>query len=339
MVPNPIEPDFPNYAVQLTDISAQSLGVITSFTSSGWNKSDPIYAILDSGTTNSVLPADAVNAIYSYLGAATVISQGVLYGVVPCNLTTAETVFTFTFGGENGVRINVLINDLIMPREPSEANYTFTEGTPACVLGIQPSANYETILGDNFLRSTYAVFDLDNQRIALAQINLDSTAESNIQEIVAGADGIPGVQATLPVLPFDYAKLRALGAGNPFAGSPASAGPAPTGGVPQPSTSINPTTFQLLPGSVTANGPAGAMWTGSGVPLPTGRFGTPAMTGTNALPSPTGSGIPSVMPLRRRVPSQISPPIVSLGGAASERTTGLVTLVLAVFGVCALIMM
>ena len=348
-MPNPLQPQYPYYAVQLTEITAQSPDGTISFTSSKWGQSSPIYAVLDSGTTNTQLPADVVLAIQSYLGATPYPTPGrPSYSAVACDLATSETVFTFIFGGSQGPRINVPISDIISPREPFQENITFTDGTPACGLAIEASPTYTTILGDSFLRSAYIVYDIDNRQIALAQSNLASTAEGNIQDIlpgvndILGVSGIPGVQALLPALPWNIAALRAETLDNPFFPTSTATAASPAETDPAQVLSVNPipssVSISHIRGSVTAVGPAGALWSGAGLPLSSGLLGTPARTGTNTVPTATGTESSSVVPLRSRVSSQVSPPIVPVtGGAVLEKRAALGALGSVALGICALV--
>lgn len=318
----------PYYAVQLSAVTAQSPSGISTFTSS--NQSDVIYTVLDSGSTFTHLPDYIITAIYSYLGATSIGANPV---AIPCNRTTAESVFSFSFGGPRGPKINVPISDFVVPRDPTFENFTFSDGTPACTLSIVPSTSYLAILGDSFLRSAYVVYDIDNQQIALAQSNLFSTADSIITEITR--DGIPGISASMPALPWNMAALRALVKESPISNLSTAGGAAASTTIPADVSSALP----VMQGSVTAVSPAGAMWTGAGIPIPSGRYGAPARTGTNAVPGSTGSGLPTGFPLRGRTPTQISPPIVSVAiGAAMEKGTGMLAVVSAVLGVCSLLM-
>ena len=323
LVPNPVQPDFPFYAAQLTDVSAQSPEGTTSLTAPTWDQNDPIYAVLDSGSTDMMLPADAASALYSYVGATLVTTEESTEAMVPCNLTTAELVFTFTFGGPGGPRINVPISDLISPRTVGSAGDNYTDGTPACSLAVSSGSDYTIILGDVFLRSAYVVYDPDNQQVALAQSNLTSTAESNVQEILPGPNGIPGVVASMPILPWNIPLLRAQS-------------------TVQPPTQTLTATASVFPmkASVTAQGPPGALWSGSGVAIPTERYGSPARTATGSLPTLTAVGRRNVIPLRRRIPSQASTPTPSPSkNAAPGRRMGIATMGLAVLGVCVLIVL
>jgi hypothetical protein len=269
-----------------------------------------------------------MTAIHSYLG-ATFIEENVV--AIPCNRTTAESVFSFSFGGPRGPKINVPISEFVVPREATLENFTFSDGTPACTLSIVPSHSYQAVLGDSFLRSAYVVYDIDNQQIALAQSNLVSTADSIIREITP--DSIPGTGACMPALPWNMPALQALDTGSPTSTAAGAATSTMNSAAISSSLRALGSTLPLMQGSVTAVGPAGAMWTGAG------RYGAPARTGTNAVPGPTGTGLPTGFPLRRRTPTQISPPIVSVAsGAAMEKGIGMFVVLSAVVGVCSLFM-
>jgi hypothetical protein len=163
-----------------------------------------MYAVLDSGAATIDLPEPFVSAIYAYLGATLIFLNGGT-AMVPCNLSTADAVFSFYFGGgPNGPKINVPIADLIQPAMPLTDGtiYSDTAHTPACALLVRPSAGYTVVLGDAFLRSAYIVYDLDNKQIAMAEADLTSTAEPKIEEIKPGVSGIPGVATIMQPLPW-----------------------------------------------------------------------------------------------------------------------------------------
>lgn len=64
-----------------------------------------------------------------------------------------------------------------------------------CQFGIEPAGEDPILLGDTFLRSAYVVYDLANNQISIAQTDFNATT-SNVQEIVAGANGVPNVAST-----------------------------------------------------------------------------------------------------------------------------------------------
>jgi hypothetical protein len=104
--------------------------------------------------------------------------------------------FNFGFGGANGVSIKVPVDELVFPltSEFSLDGYTPPElpFSNTCAFGILPGGQGPFILGDTFLRSTYVVYDLKNNLVAVAQTNFNSTT-SSIVDFQASATSIPNV--------------------------------------------------------------------------------------------------------------------------------------------------
>jgi len=254
-----------------------------------------MYAVLDSGAPTIDLPEPLVSAIYAYLGATFIPSLGGT-AVVPCNISTADAVFSFYFGGgPDSLKISVPIADLIQPSLPLTDGTIYSDSThsSACPLLIRPSAGYAVVLGDAFLRSAYVVYDLDNKQIAMAQANLTSTAAPHIEEIKPGVSGIPGVTTIMQPLPW--------GSNNSFiAATPttiAITSVQPSGAL---AFSYNHTIpYYPLRGSVTAVAPAGALFTSTGFVVPSVGMNRASLGGTataagggsggNVGPTPTSS--------------------------------------------------
>jgi len=254
-----------------------------------------MYAVLDSGAATIDLPEPFVSAIYAYLGATLIPLNGGT-ATVPCNLSTADAVFSFYFGGApNGPKINVPIADLIQPAMPLTDGTIYSDSahTPACALLVRPSAGYTVVLGDAFLRSAYVVYDLDNKQIAMAQADLTSTAEPKIEEIKPGVSGIPGVTNIMQPLPW--------GSNNSFLAAPPTTtalATAQTSGAL--AFSYNHTLpYSPLRGSVTAVAPAGALFTSTDFVVPSAGMNRASSSGTattagggsggNVGPTPTSS--------------------------------------------------
>lgn len=262
--------------MQLTSITAQSHSGIDSFTSD--NQTQPMYAVLDSGAATIDLPEPFVSAIYAYLGATLIPLNGGT-AMVPCNLSTADAVFSFYFGGKpSGPKINVPIADLILT---DGTIYSDTAHTPACALLVRPSAGYTVVLGDAFLRSAYIVYDLDNKQIAMAKADLTSTAEPKIEEIKPGVSGIPGVATIMQPLPWGH--------NNSFlTGPPTTTALATAQTSGALAFSYNRTLpYPPLRGSVTAVGPAGALFTSTGFVVPSAGMDRSSSSGTATA---TGGG-------------------------------------------------
>ncbi|KAL8993012.1 MAG: hypothetical protein Q9188_007443 [Gyalolechia gomerana] len=150
-------------------------------------------AILDSGSTGTILPTDLATTFLDFFGA--VIDPSIPQPLVACNLASADAAFVYQFGGSSGPKIRVPVADLI---EPHIEGLQFRDGSDACLLGVRGAEIDFLLLGDTFLRSAYAVYDLESKTIALAQARLNVTT-SSVQEITG--DTIPGVKTVVPSLP------------------------------------------------------------------------------------------------------------------------------------------
>ena len=140
----------------------------------------PFSVLLDSGSSISYLPTGVAGMIYTAFGVTWTGSQG----QVNCNLANSNATIEWNF---SGIIINTPVRELVLP-------YPGNTGT-ACQFGINQVNTTSPglvpyILGDTFLRSVYAVYDIENNEIALAQTVFGSTT-SNIMEITNGTAGIP----------------------------------------------------------------------------------------------------------------------------------------------------
>ncbi|KAL8751104.1 MAG: hypothetical protein Q9184_006176 [Pyrenodesmia sp. 2 TL-2023] len=149
-------------------------------------------AILDSGTTGTLLPTDLANTFLEFFGAVT--DPNIPQPLVSCALATSDAEFVYQFGGSSGPRISVPVTDLI---EPHIEGLVFEDGSDACLLGVEGAEIDFLLLGDTFLRSAYVVYDLESRQIAMAQARLNVTT-SNVEEITG--DSIPSVQTVVPSL-------------------------------------------------------------------------------------------------------------------------------------------
>ncbi|KAL8718693.1 MAG: hypothetical protein Q9225_004194 [Loekoesia sp. 1 TL-2023] len=197
-------------------------------------------AILDSGSTGTLLPTDLATKFFDYFGA--VRDPNVRRPLVSCSLANADAQFVYQFGGSSGPKISVPVADLIEPHLPG---VQFRDGSDACLLGVEAGGADFLLLGDTFLRSAYVVYDLESRTIALAQTKLN-VSTSNVQEITG--DTIPGVQTVVPSLPLP----------TPTRTPSAILGPQETGFQPDPNF-----TGQLSENAGKASFTAGAVSTGT----------------------------------------------------------------------------
>jgi hypothetical protein len=123
-------------------------------------------ALLDSGTSLSYVPQDLADLIAETLGA-----EQDSYGdyILPCDLSDSYFL-EFDFSGS---KIKVPLNNFIVQVVDFDQ----------CMLGIISQSNSLVILGDNFLRSAYVVYDLENLEISVA--NVKYTDKSDIEQIIS----------------------------------------------------------------------------------------------------------------------------------------------------------
>ncbi len=179
-------------AVRLTGLSIEDRGCeINTFPAYSWYSStfgqhnkDGLFALLDTGSTLTMLPKNFVAAIGKAFDAY--YEDGNYF--YSCN--AEERRVKFKFGCQT---ISVPLSNFL-----DEAYYEdntpvyFPNGDRMCFMDFIETDDMP-ILGDSFLRSAYVVMDLDNKEASLAQAKLDPSTSSDIEEIQIGPDGVPGV--------------------------------------------------------------------------------------------------------------------------------------------------
>jgi hypothetical protein len=168
-----------------------------SFTSCGktlnLSPSAAVPAILDSGTTDLLLPDEIANQVFNGLGVITDETYG---NLIKCSVINEAGTFSFTFGGQGGPTVNVSLSEFGFPLTNEDGTpATFSDGAAACQLGIQAAGQDPILFGDTFLRSAYVVYDLQDNSIGLAQTNFNAT-DSNIKAF-SSSGGIPGASTTV----------------------------------------------------------------------------------------------------------------------------------------------
>ena len=142
----------------------------------------PLPALLDSGTTLTLLPSNIFAQLTSYFNA---VEDETFGWLVSCDIGTANGTLDYGFG--NGPIISVAYVELALPADDEEGNpLEFQDGSAACSFGLDESPDGKTFdMCDTFLRSAYVVFDLDAQQIGIAPTNFGAT-QSNVVEIPGG---------------------------------------------------------------------------------------------------------------------------------------------------------
>lgn len=162
------------FYVELTDLSQSTNGDSESILP------ETLLALLDSGTSLSYFPSSIASTIFSNLEASYSSSLG--YYVTACD---TEGSLDYEFGD---AKITVPYSSLMIPiTDDSGRSATLRNGDAACAVGIQAAEYSFALLGDTFLRNAYVVYDMGNDKIAMAQAAANVTS-SNIEVI---SDAIP----------------------------------------------------------------------------------------------------------------------------------------------------
>jgi hypothetical protein len=127
--------------------------------------------LLDTGNPGLSMPASVIDRIGPAIGVTTA-PDGT--NVVPCNSGDTGARFTFGFGAAS---IDVPISMLFIPVGAADA-----QGRALCTLPLDVSDGPVASLGAPLLQAAYAVFDMENNVVGMAQAKLNAT-ETNIQEL------------------------------------------------------------------------------------------------------------------------------------------------------------
>lgn len=142
-----------------------------------------VPVVLDCGTPTSILPDDWVKPIYDEFDVTYFTANDTAY--VDCALQAAPYTVKYTF---QSLTIEVPMTKLVSLRAINP---------DICTFGIVPAGTRHGLLGDNFLSSSYAVFDLTNNQISLAPRDFSSTND-NVVAVPAGGVKAIGGSASSP---------------------------------------------------------------------------------------------------------------------------------------------
>ncbi|KAF7943342.1 hypothetical protein EAE96_011269 [Botrytis aclada] len=143
------------------------------------SKQTPV--LLDTGNPSIDVPLSAVEAIGTALNANPG-PDGSMQ--VTCDIATKGMNMVFGF---SGTTIQVPIEMMLTPAKNKDGTQAKdNNGNNLCVVPVNPTANEDDLLsfGAPFFSAAYAVMDLQNKKIGLAQAKVNAT-ESNVQEIPA----------------------------------------------------------------------------------------------------------------------------------------------------------
>ncbi|RFU75308.1 eukaryotic aspartyl protease [Trichoderma arundinaceum] len=196
---------------------------------------------LDSGSTLTLLPPSVVRQIANGLGTSGMDSSG--FYIVDCDLAEEDGTIDFEF---DGVTIEVPYSELI--RQVSS-------NPPQCYLGMMGSTQF-ALLGDTFLRSAYAVFDLTGNMVHLAPYSncgtrLQTITSTSSLQNLAGACNAQGKLIPSPSPSSSTRKPASKTAASPK--TAATDAPSETTAQPQSNTKSSPTVAPPAPAETTTS--------------------------------------------------------------------------------------
>lgn len=155
---------------------------LTAVSFDGYENTQAFAAPLDSGTSYTYLPDTIFNSIASYVGVDLEKMASVGGPIIDLS-TNGDKLITLSW---NGANITVTAKDISIP---------LNDGSDSAVFGIFPSSMSENtpIIGANFLRNMYTVFNLDSSEISLCHINTSDNTTPDIQIINNGV--VPGARS------------------------------------------------------------------------------------------------------------------------------------------------
>ena len=193
----PILPDTATNTITSMTVAWTSLNITDSYGSNAANTTNlPLPAVLDSGTTLTLVPEPVFSYLVDYFGAIDDTEYGWL---VYCNISDVYGSLDWGFNNNEGI-VSVQFSELALPAlDDTGAPLQFEDGSAACNFGVGllPD-NTPVLLGDTFLRSAYVIYDLENAEIAIGN-TIFNTTDSNIVEIGSGTgNGVATISSVAP---------------------------------------------------------------------------------------------------------------------------------------------
>lgn len=138
-----------------------------------------VSTVLDCGTGYSILPDDWVKPIHDQFNVTYFKANDSAY--IDCALQSSKYTIDYTF---ESLTIKVPMSYMVNLRAVNPS---------ICSFGLVPAGERIPLLGDNFLSSTFTVFDLTNNQISLAPRDFSSKTD---KVVVVPAGGVKAIGST-----------------------------------------------------------------------------------------------------------------------------------------------
>lgn len=152
----------------------------------------PLDAVFDTAVGMTYVPKSVAQALNAQIGNTSVPDK---WGQVnfSCSAVGENSTINFKFGELDFL----LYLSYFISQERHTASQRSVSGEETCYFTICENTNFQfeasIVLGSNFISKIYAVFDLENDEISLAERSWNY-ATDDIVEITSGKDGVPGAK-------------------------------------------------------------------------------------------------------------------------------------------------
>lgn len=152
----------------------------------------PLDAVFDTAVTMSYVPKSVAQALNAQIGNTSVPDE---YGQVnfSCSAMGENSTIEFKFGQ---LKFQFYLSNFVSQQSDTATNDGWWSDEETCYFTICENVHLQDegsiVLGSNFLSEVYAVFDLENDEVSLANLNWWENNPDDIVEITSGKNGVPG---------------------------------------------------------------------------------------------------------------------------------------------------
>lgn len=155
----------------------------------------PLDAVFDTAVSMSYVPKSVAQALNSQIGNTSIPDE---YGQVnfSCSAMGKNSTIEFKFGE---LEFQFYLREFVSQESDIATNDGWYPDDETCYFTICENVHlqYEgsIVLGSNFMSMIYAVFDLENDEVSLANLDWWEHNPDDIVEITSGKNGVPGAKS------------------------------------------------------------------------------------------------------------------------------------------------